>query len=166
MNQLDLALATAKKSIYETIPYSEFHPSLEGSLRFRVNLSRAMWTQWVALGEESDRLEAVLKSEAATAEEKAAARVQASEANERALAFIASLIPTSETDDTPVTLEALKEFIARNANDDEDLHFADWLIEQITRRVGEYQKQHFLSRMKSRNESAHGDIPQTSTAQP
>lgn len=156
MNQLDLARATAKKPIYDTIPYADFYPSVEGSLRFRVNLSRAMWTEWLALGAESERVEAIQKSESATEDEKAAARVQLAAANERALAFIASLIPTSETDDTPVTLDALKQFIARNESDEDDLHFADWLIAQITQRVGEYQQQHFLSRLKSRNGFAPG----------
>lgn len=148
-NQLDLARAASKRPLYEVIKFSDFHPSMHGELKIRVNLSRGMWRQM----KQTQALQARAKDLPAGAER---AALEA-EASEMALALIASLIPREAGKDEPISVGEYKAFLeyqTENSDaEDEDMLFDNWLTDEIIRRIMENQKNHFLARAKSKNGS-------------
>ena len=158
-NQLDLARASRKAALYETIQFSEFHASMQGALTYRVNLSRAMWKEMTSIQAESAAVEELDKDSTERKEREKGV-------NERSLAFIASLIPRDSVGGEPITLAELKTFLeyAAETSEEEDVFFDQWLIDELMRRVGEYQAKHFLARVKSKNGSTPTPTPSTATA--
>lgn len=161
-NQLDLARASRKAALYEVIEFKEFHPAMSGSLTYRVNLSRKMWKEMGEIQTESAALKELPEGDERTAREK--------QVNERSLAFIASLIPRDSAGGEAITLAELKTFLEYAAESaeaaDEDVFFDMWLIDELMRRVGDYQTKHFLARNKSQNGSTPTATPSTATATP
>jgi len=115
--QLDLLKATASRPVYEQIDLAGFHPSIEGQIRFRINPTRQMWNEIQAAGESGN--------------------------NDEFIRLTASLLPRSDEDDTPLTVDEFKEFL--EGNPDADPLFPFWLAKEMYARI----KKHFLAGTRS-----------------
>lgn len=153
-NQLDLVKASRKAPLYETIRFADFHPAMQGELTYRVNLTRAMWREMAAIQDLNTGLASLEKDSDAY-------KAQETDVNARSLAFIASLIPRDSAGGEPITREELQTLLdsAAELSDEEDVFFDSWLIDELMRRVGEYQRVHFLARVKSNGASSPTPIP-------
>jgi hypothetical protein len=109
-SQLDLLKATSSRAVYETLEFSELHPTLEGSIRFRINPTRKMWAALQAAHQ--------------------------SQENEAFFELTAQLLPRATDDDTPLTADEFKDFL--NNDPDADPLFAFWLARKIYGRISKH----------------------------
>lgn len=110
MQTLDLLKQTASTPLYEELQFSEFHSSLTGSLRVRINPSRAMVRQMQAARAQSD--------------------------TNAYLELTAQLIPRERHSDEPLTRAELETFL--EGEDTDDTTFGAWLTQEIWERVGKH----------------------------
>lgn len=110
MQTLDLLKQTASLPLYDEIQFSEFHPSLTGSLRVRINPSRAMMRQMNMAREQND--------------------------TNAYLELTAQLIPRERNSDEPLTRAELEAFL--EGEDSDDTTFGMWLTQEIWERVGKH----------------------------
>lgn len=109
-NQLDLLKATAATPLYEEIEFSAFHPTATGSVRVRVNPSRAMLRKMNAARQKDDK----------------SAYIE----------LTAQLIPRTREGDEPLTAAELDQFL--EGADTDDTVFGEWLMQEIWERVGKH----------------------------
>jgi len=150
-NQLDIIGAAGKKPYYDFIDLSEFRPELTGKVRVRVNPSRAI----------RKRLEVAQKEREALVAERAkpeGERAPDLVAREETLgqefnAIAAALIPQSDTDDAPITVEQLDAFLEGGEDTDDTLQ--RWFLQEVFTKVYAY----FLSPLTLRNKLTPGKTP-------
>lgn len=167
-NQLDLLKATSQRAIYEEIQFAAFHPSLNGSLRVRINpprvVAREIAKTFQRINELGDAVltpeqlkqfrELTVKRDSLIGDEQSALvelerlrvtlltdenKTEMKELNERAIGYTAQLIPRGTNTDETLTVEELTEFL--NGGDDDDAAFEVWLLRTIWEKVGA----HFLA---------------------
>lgn len=110
MTTLDTLKAASTRPLYEDIQFTEFHPSLAGSIRVRVNPSRRMVREVQEAREMDD--------------------------NEAYVRLTAQLIPRTSNSDEPLSFEEFRAFL--EGADDDDAAFASWLMRTIWERVGSH----------------------------
>lgn len=110
MNQLDKLEAAGVKPLFQTIKFSDLHPSLGGDIRVRVNPTKEFMQGFQAANEAND--------------------------NDALVMLTAQLVPVSDVDETPVSEEAWREFLKNMQGNNPA--FAIWLVRQILERVSAY----------------------------
>lgn len=121
--QLDLLVATGTQPIYEFIKFSDYDPAYTGQLRVRVNPSRRVWKEIT---------DAYNKRE------------QDAEGTLRAMV---QLVTRDADDPAPMEYAEFKEkFID---NDEIDLQFSTWIVDQINAKVIDRFLAHRASTMPS-----------------
>lgn len=147
-NQLDIVGAAGKKPYYDYIDLSEFRPELSGKVRVRVNPPRAIRKRIDAMHERGKELEAERAKPEAERDEKLGKWEK--ELGIEINTLVASLIPSSDTDDTPITVEQLDAFL--EGDDETDDTLQRWFLQEVWTKVYAY----FLSPMTLRDKSKVG----------
>lgn len=106
-NTLDALKAVSITPLYETVRLQEFHPTLTGEIRVRVNPSRKMTRELFAARENND--------------------------NPAYVRLTAQLIPRAPDTDEPLTYDEFRAFL--EGADDDDAAFSSWLMRTVWERV-------------------------------
>lgn len=146
---LDKLKKASVEPVYDYLNFSDFYPTKQGRIRYRVNLSKKMVEEVTAISRENDEIQAILDNAKATPEEKADAEARQKASNERSLAFAASLIMADdEKGDETLTVDEWKEWIAME-RDEEDRKFTQWVQTEVIKRTGDYLQKGFLAPVRS-----------------
>jgi hypothetical protein len=151
--QLNIVRAAGQRRFYDWIDFGEFRPELAGvKVRVHVNPPRAVRRNLEEVHKRIWELQEELKT--CTDPE----RIEAINAERLPLGIrnneiVASLLPTSDTDDTPLTIEELGVFLEGDDTDDDTLEV--WFLRAVWAKVYDY----FLSSVTSQGKSKVGSTP-------
>jgi hypothetical protein len=152
-NQLSLVKAAGQQPFFDWIEFGEFRPELADlKVRVRVNPPRSVRRNLSEIHSTMLRLNDELKTctDEARIEEISA---ELKPLGERNVEIVASLLPTSDTDNTPMSVEAFNEFLKGDDDDDDTLE--TWFMRKVWEKVYNY----FLSVAPSQVKSQVGNTP-------
>lgn len=149
--QLNIVKAAGQRRFYDWIDFGAFRPELAGiKVRVHVNPPRAVRRNLSEIHAKIAELNEELKT-CEDEERRAVIQAELKPLGERNIEIIASLLPTSDTDDTPLTVDELNEFLKGDDTDDDSLEM--WFMTTVWVKVYEY----FLSPVTSQSKSTVGN---------